>query len=303
MRPYHAGLLDPQQRFALEVALHIAVLDADFPSPPSHHSSSSSTLSPSHSTMAKATFRQRGRKINHKTRLSLKKGWEAIGIVDELEEGESRYEFDDPTNALLAAGVSTGARGVDQVESEEHHLKQVLAARSSTATPSQTRAPTPKASFILSSNGGGRVTLTPSPSPTPTPTPPPPATTAIIPTPASSGLVDPEVYSSLYPPNSFVDTFTNIRFSDTVEECMEGAIDYTMDEEDEEWLMKFNEEIEKGAAERSRNGEGAARGRQPRSTIGEEEFELIMEAFEKALEEQRETATRAVSQSSSWSPN
>lgn len=240
--------------------------------------------------MAKAMFRQRGRKANHKTRFSVKKGWEAVSIVDEpLEDGESRYEFDDPTNPKLVAGVSS-ARGVDQGESEEHHLKQVLAARSSTAMPAQTRAPTPRPSFILSSHGGGRVNLTPSPSPTPTP---PPATTPYIPVPSFS-LVDPGLYSSLYPPDSFADTYTNIRFSDTVEECMEGAVEYTMDEEDEEWLLKFNREVEKGEAERVRNGVGVAMARQ-RTTIGEDEFELIMEAFEKALDEQREEAMRVVS--------
>lgn len=95
--------------------------------------------------MAKANFRQRGRKANYKTRFSIKKGWEAVGIVDEpLPNGESRYEFDVPANLKVVAGVSD-ARGVDHGESEEHHLKQVLAAQSNTATPVQTRAPTPKA--------------------------------------------------------------------------------------------------------------------------------------------------------------
>lgn len=76
---------------------------------------------------------------------------------------------------------------------------------------------------------------------------------------------------------------------------MDGAVEYTMDEEDEEWLLGFNREVEKGEAERPGNGAGAATARQSRSTIGEDEFELVMEAFEKALDEQREQAMRAVS--------
>lgn len=220
--------------------------------------------------MAKGSYgRQRSRKINHKTRILVKTGLDAVGIINEpLEEGESRYELEDAPDSKLVAGTATHARGVDQGESEELHLKEVLAARSRGGSSSGGTS-TPKTAIILNQVAGRFVAS------------PPPPTSTVIPTPSSSGRVDSAFYSSLYPSGVYSDSQQLLRFSDTVEESITGAVDYDMDEQDEDWLTSFNRKVEEGKAKVNRKGES----KEERSTITEDEFESIMEGFELAMEE------------------
>lgn len=71
-------------------------------------------------------------------------------------------------------------------------------------------------------------------------------------------------YDSLYPRGAFAQPATYIRFSSTVEECT--GISYCMDERDDEMLRSINEQ--------------AAEAREKTSPCGEDQFELVMNAFE-----------------------
>lgn len=68
----------------------------------------------------------------------------------------------------------------------------------------------------------------------------------VIPTPSATGKVDPKRYEELYPIGVWEDTYSYIRFSDTVEDSIEvgKSWGYTMDEGDEEWLEKEGEGME-----------------------------------------------------------
>ncbi|GAA6033410.1 hypothetical protein JCM8097_006737 [Rhodosporidiobolus ruineniae] len=135
---------------------------------------------------------------------------------------------------------------------------------------------------------------------------------AYIPTRTSSEISDAEYYA-LYKPG-YVDPFSYIRFSDQVEDCIKGAVTYTMDEDDEDWLEDFNAQFLPGAKPRrasqsngagdddvsgtpsgrgARNkgkaaavapdvpeGTGLAALPTPSAPLSEDDFELLMEVFE-----------------------
>ncbi|KAM0747125.1 hypothetical protein T439DRAFT_106245 [Meredithblackwellia eburnea MCA 4105] len=178
--------------------------------------------------MAKASTRFRNRKINFKTRITVRVGAHALDLdLDDEANESSAVEFEEESKASSITGVNGGKdkpeghveTGVDKEEEHELHLQQVLAATS-------------KPTKGISAN-------------------------ASIPTPDSKVLIDEAVYKSLYKSNVWTDTFTPIRFSDTVEDAMKGAVDYTMDDEDEEWLEAFNKTL---AATSSAAGSSATNG-------------------------------------------
>lgn len=129
---------------------------------------------------------------------------------------------------------------------------------------------------------------------------------AFIPTPDSTGTISTEAYRLLYPSNVFHDPATHIRFSDTVEDSIRGAANYTMDEDDEDWLEAYNAAIQQQLTNGQQAADGDAKennagavvnGRSPRekkqkgrdssstAVISEDDFEEVMEFLEKVAEE------------------
>ncbi|TDL23130.1 hypothetical protein BD410DRAFT_721524 [Rickenella mellea] len=207
-------------------------------------------------------LRNRNR-VTNKTRLKVIKGnIDADPIV--LDEDEER-----------ARVVSTA--GVDAEDANEHHLQAVLSAasqRASTVGQRATRATT------------GEKRNEP--------------TAAFIPVPDAAGVV--ENYAELYPPNKWTDPATYLKFSYTVDDCISYAIadgfTYYMDERDQEWLEKNNQEARgegtsaqaaaaaSGTTTRSGAFRGAkAKGKEPDVNaaveLAEDQFELVMGVFEK----------------------
>lgn len=135
-----------------------------------------------------------------------------------------------------------------------------------------------------------------------------PTHTAYIPTPDSTGTVD--RYEDLYPLGKWTDPATYIRSSETVDDAIDsglaGNFTYFMDERDQEWLDKNNEEARgegtsaQGAVSTSgtstRSGSSLrsakAKGKEPEVVqpiiISENEFELVMGLFEKVTHEKTE---------------
>lgn len=132
----------------------------------------------------------------------------AIG-VDEFEEDPlEELDFEDDK---AQKKVETG---VDKDEEGEVHLQAVIASSAAAATA---RSSSTKASDR-----------------------------AFIPTPDSTGTIDDIVFRELYR-TGYVDPYTYIRFSDTVEDTTTGAVEYTMDEDDEDWLEAYNAKFKAGA--------------------------------------------------------
>ena len=98
-----------------------------------------------------------------------------------------------------------------------------------------------------------------------------PASSAYIPTPDSTGKVD--NYDELYPPGRWKDPVTYVKSSDTIEETVTDALAngfvYYMDERDEEWLEKNNEEARgegtsaQGAVSSTRSSRNTKKGKEP----------------------------------------
>ncbi len=124
-----------------------------------------------------------------------------------------------------------------------------------------------------------------------------------IPTPDSTGVVD--NYESLYPANRWFDPVPYIFSSFTVEECISGGLahgaTYYMDEKDEEWLGKNNEEargvgtssqaaLNSGtrASARSTKAKGKESDNNSPIEISEDQFELVMGLFELITHEETE---------------
>lgn len=134
------------------------------------------------------------------------------------------------------------------------------------------------------------------------------APTAYIPTPDSTGVV--EGFEEFYPPGKWTDPETYIRWSETVDDAVDsgltGTFTYYMDERDQEWLEKNNEEA-RGEGTSAQGAASAASGTSTRSgpsrsakskgkepdvpqpfTISEDELELVMGIFEKVTHDKTE---------------
>lgn len=116
-------------------------------------------------------------------------------------------------------------------------------------------------------------------------------------------------YEELYPPRRWEDPVSYVRSSETADECCDNALangfTYYMDERDEEWLQKNNEESRgegtsaqgavSGVGTTTRSGptrSAKAKGKEPDiaqpMTISEDEFEVVMGVFEKVTHEKTE---------------
>ncbi|GJE91699.1 enhancer of polycomb-like domain-containing protein [Phanerochaete sordida] len=221
-----------------------------------------------------STHRNRNR-VTNKTRLKIiKESIDADSIVLDEDEEKARV-------------VSTA--GVDAEDANEHHLQAVLSAA---ATRHQSSARATR----------GAEKEAPS--------------TAYIPTPDSTGKV--ENYDELYPPGRWKDPVTYVKSSDTVEESVDFALAngfaYYMDERDEEWLDKNNEEARgegtsaQGAVSSSgtRSSRSTKKGKEPEGNhsiaISEDEFELVMSMFEKVTHEQTEFLHHGLESGSPFPP-
>ncbi|KAF9483666.1 hypothetical protein BDN70DRAFT_799389 [Pholiota conissans] len=213
---------------------------------------------------AASTLRNRNR-ITNKTRLKIVQGSLDADAVLIPDEDEEKHRL---TNLVA---------GVDAEDANEHHLQEVLsAAHRNNVSTRVTRGEKPSA--------------------------PPPS--AFIPTPDSTGIV--ENYDELYPSNKWKDPATYVCTSSTVEENIVNGIangfTYYMDERDQEWLEKNNEEARgegtsaQGALSVSGTRTSArsakAKGKEPEASqpvvITEDEFELVMGIFEKVTHERTE---------------
>lgn len=207
--------------------------------------------------MAKGSGRFRNRKLGFKSRILLQ-----IGVVDFEEDPlDAELEFEDEK---ASKGVETG---VDKEEEHELHLQAVIASSSAS----------------VSRPGGSATSVK--------------AARAFIPTPDSAGTIDETTFRELYP-KGYVDPVTYIRFSDTVEDATTGAVEYTMDEDDEEWLEAYNASLLPGGKVKAGSSvEDSPRRKskadkvakiEDKSTepgpISEDDFEQVMELFEKTTE-------------------
>lgn len=244
--------------------------------------------------MGKASIRFRNRKINFKTRITVRTGNHALDFEEDgpqLGEGEIEFE-EDKDGKSGGNGVDTG---VDKEEEGEVHLQAVLASSNASVSRGATSGGSHTRGSISAASPGK------------------PLAKAYIPTPDSTGTIESSLFDRLYPPNSYVDPISYIRFSDTVEDAQIGATGYTMDEDDEDWLEAYNAQFgmdgklvdgmsppssgtpasagrggrdrkgkgEKGKGEKSEGGSGSA----APGPLGDDEFEAILELFEKVTED------------------
>ncbi|KAM0792558.1 hypothetical protein ACM66B_005223 [Microbotryomycetes sp. NB124-2] len=163
----------------------------------------------------------------------------AVGVSDFEEDPLDEFEVEDEK------GHKAVETGVDKDEEGEVHLQAVIASA---------------AAYVAKATGGATSKVD----------------KAFIPTPDSTGTIDDAEYRRLYS-KGYVDPVTYIRFSDTVEDVIQGAVDYTMDEDDEDWLEAYNRSVAKSHGKAS-PGEGGATGFGP---ISEDDFERVMEMLEK----------------------
>lgn len=237
---------------------------------------------PRNHTAAATTLRNRNR-VTNKTRLKVVRGnIDADPLVLDEEEEKARV-------------VSTA--GVDAEDANEHHLQAVLSAASQRQHANAQRT----------SRGGNEKAKE--------------EKQAYIPVPDSREVL--EGYSDLYPPGRWTDPFNYIRSSDSVEESIKDAIangfTYYMDERDQEWLEKNNEEARGegtsaqgavssgGTTTRSGLGRGGkGKGKEPDVTspvaMSEEEFELVMGIFEKVTHDKTEYLHHGLEQGMAFPP-
>ncbi|KAH8921937.1 hypothetical protein BT69DRAFT_1335169 [Atractiella rhizophila] len=170
------------------------------------------------------TARFRNRKINFKARLPVKLGALDTGHDDGFIE-DYRANGHDSEKVDVKGEPEKLETGVDKDDEGEYHLQAAinasLASLQSTAASLATKSEQPQKSA--------------------------PSTSQIpyIPTPDATGTISDETYNEFYRSKAFIPPHSNIRFSDTVEDSMltgevGGAATYTMDEEDESWLLAWN---------------------------------------------------------------
>lgn len=217
----------------------------------------------------KSSTRFRNRKINFKTRISIRSGIEAEDFFSDEEEDYNPSTTSGGNNKKGAHGGGGGGggvdTGVDKEEEGEVHLQEILkAGYAGLGSSNSSSLLGGRTSFTLRPGGTGFTAIPITNSNLVKPK-------AFIPTPDSTGTIDVKRFEALYPKASFVDPITYIKFSDTVEESMVGNVGYTMDEDDDEFLTALNARLRGEKSE----GEG----------VGEDVFEEIMDLFERVTEE------------------
>ncbi|GAA6063175.1 hypothetical protein JCM10212_003110 [Sporobolomyces blumeae] len=263
--------------------------------------------------MAKSSGRFRNRKLGFKTRINVE-----IGVVieeDPLDVEEFGVDGSGDLDGAGGAGGRNGKQGqqkgvetgVDKDEEGEVHLQQVIASTAAYVARNTVASSSASSSSSTPAAGGSSSDQKK----------PAPAAQAYIPT-RSSEIVPDEEYRNLYKPG-YVDPISYIRFSDTVEDTTTGAYNYTMDEDDEDWLEDFNAPFvskdvkgkgkadgegadSNGKPSSKVKGKAAAQGvtnlntfadagkcldelSDPTEPLSEDDFEVIMELFEAVTDE------------------
>lgn len=266
--------------------------------------------------MAKASTRFRNRKINYKTRITVRTGSSAYDFEeDSPDAGEVEFE-EDKSNRHGGGGVETG---VDKEEEHELHLQAVLASSSASVSRSGGVGASGSGSTGVSGTRGGSGASTSKAAPP----------KAFIPVPDAAGTIEQSLFDTLYPANAWTDPVTYVRFSDTVEDATIGAVLYTMDEDDEDWLEAYNATVASStgpdtkpstsaslALETVTNGSPGGRGARKRldkgkgvedkgkevvlGPVGDDDFEAVMQFFEKVCDEVAPMAHVVSSHSCRW---
>lgn len=271
--------------------------------------------------MAKGSGRFRNRKLGFKTRINVE-----IGVVIEedplevdgldLEDGEGIHDrggSNSQSNSTSGGGGNGGGggnqkqpkgiqTGVDKDEEGEVHLQQVIASTAAYVARNVVPGSSSSSSSGGAGGGGGAVQKKPA--------------SAYIPTRSSTTLPE-EEFKRLYK-TGYVDPISYIRFSDTVEDTTKGAVGYTMDEDDEDWLEEFNERFQCTSREKGKEKEDGQEGlegegeydafedagkcldelSEPKKGLSEDDFEKIVELFESVTEEKAPMAHVVCSSSS-----
>ncbi|KAK4053156.1 Enhancer of polycomb-like protein 1 [Microbotryomycetes sp. JL201] len=167
----------------------------------------------------------------------------AIGVSDFEEDPLDEFEIEDEK------GHKAVETGVDKDEEGEVHLQAVIASA---------------AAYVAKATGGATSKVD----------------RAFIPTPDSTGTIPDAEYRRLYS-KGYVDPVTYIRFSDTVEDVIQGAVDYTMDEDDEDWLEEYNKSVTKS---NGKSVDSNSRDETGFGPISEDDFERVMEMLEKTTD-------------------
>ncbi|PPR07151.1 hypothetical protein CVT24_010699 [Panaeolus cyanescens] len=212
---------------------------------------------------ATSTLRNRNR-ITNKTRLKIVRGSVDAEIAFIPDEDDEKLRL---TNLVA---------GVDAEDANEHHLQEVLSAH---RTAQNSSKPTKGAEKVVE------------------------APAAYIPIPENNGVVD--NYDELYQANRWTDPVSYVCSSTTADEYITNGINngftYYMDERDQAWLEKNNEEARgegtsaQGAVSgtptrlaRSSKSKGKEPDHSPSVIISEDEFELVMGIFEYVTHEKTE---------------
>lgn len=252
--------------------------------------------------MPKVSARFRNRKINFRTRIAIHTG--TLDTPSDNEADEFGPENDQrQSNGAPADRRNTVETGVDKEEESELHLQQVINASTAALLRSAVNEHKPASPGVIgelvdtAANSSSAVATQLNDSTQSSIVP-------HIPIPDAAGLADPAAYQALYAHSKIFLPSSYIRFSDTVEDTLGGVL-YTMDEEDESWLNWFNTEnsssfdpVGKTSSALDENGKNrrsnSRKGKEKERTsteleglgrLGEDDFEAIMDHFEKTTEE------------------
>ncbi|WAQ87927.1 hypothetical protein PtA15_9A51 [Puccinia triticina] len=263
--------------------------------------------------MPKVSARFRNRKINFRTRITIHTGH--LDTPSDLEEDD--YTFEDDRRQSIGSPAKDRSHivetGVDKEEESELHLQKVINASTAALLRSAVNPRKPVSPGVIAelAHTAANSTLAAQSSTTTTTTTtttnnnnntsaPNDSNVPHIPIPDAAGLVDPATYEALYAHSKIFLPSSYIRFSDTVEDTLGGVL-YTMDEEDEAWLNRFNSENAPGI-EHTSTPDDSTKNRKTNSRKGkekeragvendgpgrlaEDDFEAIMDHFEKTTEE------------------
>ncbi|EFP90949.1 Enhancer of polycomb-like protein 1 [Puccinia graminis f. sp. tritici] len=260
--------------------------------------------------MPKVSARFRNRKINFRTRITIHTG--PLDTPSDHEEDD--YPFEDDRRQSIGGPATDRSHivetGVDKEEESELHLQKVINASTAALMRSAVNQRKPASPGLIAelADTAAHSTLATQSSTTINSnnnTAPNDSNVPHIPIPDAAGLVDPATYEALYAHSKIFLPSSYIRFSDTVEDTLGGVV-YTMDEEDEAWLNRFNSENnaphsdhnhkggstpdENGKNRRTNSRKGKEKERSVTETDGpghlaEDDFEAIMDHFEKTTEE------------------
>ncbi|KAH9457122.1 hypothetical protein MJO29_011115 [Puccinia striiformis f. sp. tritici] len=252
--------------------------------------------------MPKVSARFRNRKINFRTRITIHTGT----LDTPSDHDEDDYAFEDDRRQSIGGATTDRSHivetGVDKEEESELHLQKVINASTAALMRSAVNPRTPASPGVTAelADTAALSTLATQSSTTTTGLTANESNVPHIPIPDAAGLVDPATYEALYAHSKIFLPSSYIRFSDTVEDTLGGVL-YTMDEEDEEWLNRFNSE-HAPPSEQNQNGSTPDKNRRANSRKGkekertgneidgpgrlaEDDFEAIMDYFEKTTEE------------------